>query len=175
MVARLRDIAAGRLKATQADLNFYTRELRKIVRYRQLGHRTGAGDNYELRRIVLMAAFNWVLVSARCPACSEQTMIRAQTHIASSYDGDAHGRFSERAYKLGESMLWWPPTDARFDDWKEDGLPSADGSGDIEEACYAACDTCAADLCAVLRFRDVTPIKCVAVSTAKQWPAGFPR
>ena len=41
-----------------------------------------------------MAAFDWVLRSARCPACSEQTMIRAQPHIASSYDGGVHGRFS---------------------------------------------------------------------------------
>ncbi len=41
MVQRLRDIAAGRLQPTQADLNFYSHELREFVRYRRLGWRTG--------------------------------------------------------------------------------------------------------------------------------------
>jgi len=41
MIQRLRDIAAGNLQPTQTDLNFYSRELREFVRYRQLGWRTG--------------------------------------------------------------------------------------------------------------------------------------
>jgi hypothetical protein len=48
MVDRLRRISAGKLDATSSDLNFYTHELRESVRYRQLGHRTGAGDDYDL-------------------------------------------------------------------------------------------------------------------------------
>jgi len=41
MVARLRRIAAGELKATAQDLNFYTHELREFVRYRRLGFESG--------------------------------------------------------------------------------------------------------------------------------------
>ena len=40
-VARLREVAAGRLQATQHDLNFYSHEQREFVRYRRLGWRTG--------------------------------------------------------------------------------------------------------------------------------------
>jgi hypothetical protein len=48
MIERLRDIAAGRLRATKADLNFYTHELREFVRYRRQGFPIGAGDDYDL-------------------------------------------------------------------------------------------------------------------------------
>ena len=41
MVQRLRGIADGKIKPTQADLNFYSHELRESVRYRNLGQRTG--------------------------------------------------------------------------------------------------------------------------------------
>ncbi len=41
MIQRLRDIAAGKLQPTQADLNYYSHELREFVRYRQLGWQTG--------------------------------------------------------------------------------------------------------------------------------------
>jgi hypothetical protein len=41
MIQRLRDIAAGWLQPTQADLNSCSHELREFVRYRQLGWRTG--------------------------------------------------------------------------------------------------------------------------------------
>ncbi|MDB5172585.1 MAG: type secretion system tube protein Hcp, partial [Phycisphaerales bacterium] len=40
-IARLREIAAGRLQPTQYDLNFYSHELREFVRYRRLGWATG--------------------------------------------------------------------------------------------------------------------------------------
>lgn len=41
MIHRLRDIADGKLRPTQADINFYSHELRESVRYRNLGYRTG--------------------------------------------------------------------------------------------------------------------------------------
>jgi RHS repeat-associated protein len=41
MIKRLREIAAGQLEPAQADLNFYSHELRESVRYRRLGWRTG--------------------------------------------------------------------------------------------------------------------------------------
>lgn len=43
MIARLREISAGRLQPEPVDLNFYTHELREFVRYRQLGFPSGAG------------------------------------------------------------------------------------------------------------------------------------
>lgn len=48
MVSRLRQISRGELKPSQYDLNFYSHELRESVRYRRLGHRTGAGNDYDL-------------------------------------------------------------------------------------------------------------------------------
>ena len=48
MVRRLRQIVAGGLRPQQVDRNFYTHELREFVRYRRLGYRSGAGDNYDL-------------------------------------------------------------------------------------------------------------------------------
>jgi hypothetical protein len=49
MIQRLRDIADGRLEPTQADLNFYSHELREFVRYRQLGWGTGAPADVDAR------------------------------------------------------------------------------------------------------------------------------
>lgn len=40
-IQRLRDIAAGKLEPTEADLNFYGHELRESVRYGKLGYKTG--------------------------------------------------------------------------------------------------------------------------------------
>ncbi len=52
MVERLREIQAGKIKPTQADLNFYSHELRESVRYKKLGWKTGqpsnADDAYDL-------------------------------------------------------------------------------------------------------------------------------
>ncbi|MEN9666206.1 MAG: hypothetical protein RLZZ326_2569, partial [Planctomycetota bacterium] len=41
MIQRLRDIAAGKLEPTQADLNFYSHELRESMRYKSLGFPSG--------------------------------------------------------------------------------------------------------------------------------------
>ena len=50
MIRRLRDIAAGRLQASQADLNFYSHELREFVRYRELGWPTGQPSSVDAAR-----------------------------------------------------------------------------------------------------------------------------
>lgn len=47
MVQRLREVAAGQLLPTRADLNFYAHELREFVRYRRLGWRTGQSPGAE--------------------------------------------------------------------------------------------------------------------------------
>ena len=48
MVDRLRRIARGEIEASQYDLNYYSHELREFIRYRRLGHPSGAGDDYDL-------------------------------------------------------------------------------------------------------------------------------
>jgi RHS repeat-associated protein len=50
MVQRLRDIEAGNLKPTQADLNFYSHELRESVRYRRLGFANGQPPDADAAR-----------------------------------------------------------------------------------------------------------------------------
>jgi len=40
-----------------------------------------------------MGAFNWILIEARCPSCHRVSSLKAQTHVASDYDGDETGRF----------------------------------------------------------------------------------
>ncbi len=122
-----------------------------------------------------MAAYNWIRVSERCPACLAQATIRVQTHVASSHNGDDRGRFCHREYVLGESMHWWPAADPRFEGWRDEGLPSADSSGAVEEACYADCLACGTEICAVLRFRDVAPVACIEVRHVSDWPREFPR
>lgn len=51
MLGRLRRISNGEMPATIDDQNFYTHELREMVRYRQLGFRNGqpsGGAGYDL-------------------------------------------------------------------------------------------------------------------------------
>jgi hypothetical protein len=52
MLQRLRDIAAEQLTPSEADLNFYSHELREFVRYRRLGwpagQSSGIDDAYRL-------------------------------------------------------------------------------------------------------------------------------
>ena len=54
-----------------------------------------------------MAAFNYLVLEVNCPACGQLTTLRAQTHMASDYDGDERGRFMNREYRLGERMWWF--------------------------------------------------------------------
>jgi len=49
MIQRLRDILAGRLQLTQADINFYSHELREFVRYRRLGWRADVPTDIDAR------------------------------------------------------------------------------------------------------------------------------
>lgn len=124
-----------------------------------------------------MSAYNWIIVEGRCPACKTKTTIRAQTHVASSYDGDASGRFHESEYQIGETMRWWDRDDSRFEKWPADRELSQPEvkSGREEEACYATCSNCNASLCVVLRFHENVPEALVSISTEENWPDSFPR
>lgn len=111
-----------------------------------------------------MAAFNWILIDTACPACARSALVRCQTHVASSYDGDSSGRFHDREYRVGQRMAWWPPGDPRHDDWLQDH--GASGSSLAEEPCYADCTACGAELLVVIRFRDLVPAETLSISPA---------
>jgi hypothetical protein len=119
-----------------------------------------------------MAAFNYVVFIADCPACSTSSTIRAQFHVASAYDGDESGRFFGRTYEIGDIVRWWPPDDPRFDDWKESADPAR--PNEVIEACYAECESCKAELCAVVRFDDDVRIAAFEhISIEAEWPRGY--
>ena len=121
-----------------------------------------------------MAAFNWIVVEATCPACGSQATLRCQTHVASDFAGDGSRRFHDREYRVGDSMAWWPSSDSRFPQWRANRTsnPRVDPNVD-EEACHATCNQCAAPLFVILRFYGVKPDGIVAVGREDDWPAGY--
>jgi hypothetical protein len=123
-----------------------------------------------------MGAYNWVRFDARCPRCEASSPIKAQCHIASSYDGDDSGRFHNRIYVVGQTMAWWPRTDRRWPSWTEENrAPSEGQEGVVRECCYANCETCGAELYAVIEFRDLTVVRIVDVGIESLWPADYLR
>ena len=120
-----------------------------------------------------MGAYNWITVEAPCPVCGRVTILRAQTHIASSYSGDASGRFHDRTYGLGERVAWFTPPDERSCRWSECADPGHLPL--VHEACYSECSDCRADLCVVLAFENASPADVVAVSAECDWPTGYLR
>lgn len=120
-----------------------------------------------------MSVFNWIDATALCPVCRPLATIRAQSHVAASFDGDERGRFCQALYALGEPMRWWPPGDSRFAEWKA-GAHKSDGNF-AEECCYSDCLRCGADLYTVIRFSDVKPEEVTAVGTVADWPPAYPR
>jgi hypothetical protein len=121
-----------------------------------------------------MAAFNWIEIEGACPCCGQQGIIRCQTHVASDYDGDATGRFHERSYRLGERMAWWPPGHPSYEHWREASEPGRPEGETVEAAC-ATCGSCAAELYAVLRFRDLRPVEVLKLGPERDWPPGYSR
>ena len=124
-----------------------------------------------------MSAYNWISFDSDCPVCQRDTTIKAQTHVASDYDGDDSGRFHDRLYRLGETMRWWPEQHPRFSEWKNEGFPNrSERRGDeCEEACYARCEACGAKLCAVIEFRRMSPVRILKLGLEDDWPDGYLR
>lgn len=122
-----------------------------------------------------MAAFNWILFEAPCPNCHQIARIRCQTHIASSFGGDETGSFCVREYQLGDEMRWWPPDARRFNSWRQEETGDSDGlpPDQAVEACYADCENCGADLCAVIRFEKLHPVEVTQISLEANWPEGL--
>lgn len=118
-----------------------------------------------------MAAFNWIIFNRICPNCGVDASMRAQCHVASSFDGQGI-RFCNRTYRLQETMLWWPRDHIKWKEW-ELGGKSVDDS--IQECCYAECMNCQANLYAIIGFRLISPASIVQVGLEKDWPSDFPK
>ena len=122
-----------------------------------------------------MAAYNWIHFEATCPSCHQGARVRCQTHIASDYGGDETGRFFDREYQLGDKMAWWPEGHKHFRDWREEW--SGDGRNlppnQAIEACYADCERCTTNLCAVILFENLRPVQITHLTLAADWPEGY--
>ena len=121
-----------------------------------------------------MSAFNWIVIERTCPQCHRHGVIKAQCHVASSFDGDDGGRFHDREYRVGERMRWWDRADPRFEAWKDDAKSDTANPDRMVECCYASCSMCNAPLFALVEFEDVTPIAVGDVGLEEDWPAEFP-
>jgi hypothetical protein len=121
----------------------------------------------------IVAAYNWILFDVACPACGKVARIEAQTHVASSFDGDQSGRFCHRDYRLGETIAWWPRNDDQFASWAESADPSRPEV--VTEACYATCTACARKLYAVVEFDGLVVRRVSEVGLEADWPRGLQR
>lgn len=114
-----------------------------------------------------MAAYNYVVFDETCPACGIRATLRAQTHIASDYEGDKTGRFMENEHKLGERMRWFARDSQDYDTWATWGWLL--GTEEVREVCPANCMACGAKLYAVLEFVDVAPVRVREVGMESDW------
>ena len=86
--------------------------------------------------------------------------MRAQTHIASDYEGDAVDRFMNHEYKIGERMRWFDRDHPDYASWKTWG---GEGSTVVEE-CHAVCGSCGTALQVAIEFTDVSPARVLAIA-----------
>ena len=120
-----------------------------------------------------MGAYNWVRFDARCPQCGEQARMRAQCHVASSYDADRDGRFFDIDYAVGQRMRWWSPDDPRHSSWRA-GAQIEDTLRDrAVECCHASCLRCQAALYATIEFESATAMAVADLGLEADWPADF--
>ncbi len=120
-----------------------------------------------------MAAFNWIIAQATCPACGKLSTLRCQTHVASDYAGREGGRFHDREYVLGQPMAWWPRDHARWGLWQVGGRHGVIETDFEEEACHAECGSCSEPLFAVIRFHETVAVRVLEVGRAAHWPEGY--
>lgn len=120
-----------------------------------------------------MAAFNRVTFDAMCPCCGMVSLIKAQFHIASSFEGDNRGRFCNRNYRLNDEIIWWTESDIKWSKWSEGGNQNDEWVNTIQECCYAECTNCGAGLYAVIEFCPVKPIAIIQIGSEDNWPLNF--
>jgi hypothetical protein len=116
-----------------------------------------------------MGAFNTVTFEGCCPACGNISKITAQTHVA------ADAMYNDVDYRLGETMEWYEKSDPEYGRWLDDADGRVVPSGNTAQACYADCNACGAQICAVIEFEEIRPLRCLQLATKKDWVDGFPR
>jgi hypothetical protein len=122
-----------------------------------------------------MSAFNWIVFDDICPACGQHATIEAQTHTAAAYGGDDSGRFHDRCYGIGQVLAWWPPSDPRYDQWRNRPMTRVGDDGRVLECCYATCRFCGAELWTIVEFVDLVPVRVIASGKEENWPDNFPK
>jgi hypothetical protein len=122
-----------------------------------------------------MGAFNWIVLTDKCPNCKKIAKIKCQTHVASSFDGDSTGAFRNREYEIGDIMRWWSKEDARFNEWRVNGkkVNNRPETKDDFECCYAICSNCDAELYALIRFEENKPVELLDVGLEESWPEEY--
>ena len=112
----------------------------------------------------IMAAFNELVATAKCPACGATCVLRFQVHLWASFGGDETGRFHRRTYELGQPFRWWAEADRRYSESHEaiDWAPPGAGA-DLAERCYGKCECCATELLGTVSFRSQTATMVSAV------------
>lgn len=121
-----------------------------------------------------MAAFNWIIFDNRCPVCSEMTKIRAQTHVASTFEGDEQGRYCNMTYRPKDKMRWWDKGDERYANWTLGGnRVIGDTSDDIRECCYAICSNRNDRLYAIVKFSNLTVEDILEIGPEERWPTDY--
>jgi hypothetical protein len=115
-----------------------------------------------------MAAFNYIVIPSVCPGCHASTDLAFYTYLASDYnEGDEHGSWMNRHYRLGERMGWFDPSHPEFYCWMSWGEPI---EGPVYEYCYAKCALCSAELYGRIEFEDVTPVRLTEFGPMCDWP-----
>lgn len=127
-----------------------------------------------------MGAYNWIEIEAECPVCKQTGLLRAQTHVASDFDGDARGRFCHRVFSVGDRMFWWDERDPKYKDWKRSNwsdyktmLKEYDRDASTE-CCHTTCTVCGSrDLFAIVHFQSLVVSKVLAVGLDSNRPEYF--
>ena len=129
-----------------------------------------------------MGAYNWIEFEGICPLCDEKSILRAQTHVASDFDGDERGRFCHRTFRIGDRMFWWEESDQRYKAWKDSNwldvqTIAEEYSRDAStECCYTDCTSCGSEeLYAVVCFQSLIVTGVLQVGLDSERPEGFER
>lgn len=120
-----------------------------------------------------MSAFNWVEFDDGCPVCGETTLIRAQCHLAASFEGDERGRFSGNTYRLGQELFWWDDNREGKPPWYEGGVPVSARVDTVRECCYASCVVRGHNLFAVVEFSNKRATRVIEIGPEEEWPATY--
>jgi len=116
-----------------------------------------------------MSAYNWIKFDEICPTCKEFVGIKAQSKMASSYNGTTD-RFHNKEYRIGDTMKWWTKDDTRYDDWNKSNQMTKLDINSIKECCYSICLSCESKLYAVIEFKNITPTKVVKLGVEANYP-----